>query len=145
MRWALVGLLLVGCKSATRTTDKRSSEIKSKELKLAFVKDYFASPTSVQDVEFHIVVHDNSGGLLLGPSDSDLKAAVKVTPDQVARWAAGCTAARLEARPEWIEPLIRGKRGWEVSSQPDTYRCGPEERVIHVREGVIFRRITSQD
>ena len=141
MRWALLGLLLLGCKSGTRTTDTRSAGIKSKELKLAFIKDYLGSPTEVLDVEFHVVVHDNSGSLLSGPSDEDLKVAVKVKADHVSKWAAGCEAARLEVRPAWVEPMLKGKTGWEVSSQPDTYRCGREERVIHVREGVIFRRV----
>lgn len=143
MRWALLGLLLLGCKSGTRTTDTRSVAMKSKELKLAFLKDYLGSPTEVQDAEFHILVHDNSGALLSGPSDSDFKAAVKVKADHVPKWADGCTAARLDVRPPWVEPLLKGKTGWDVGSQPDTYRCGREERVIHVREGVIFRRITT--
>ena len=79
MRWALIGLLLLGCKSGTRTTDTKSRSIKSKELKLAFLKDYMGSPTPPQDVEFHIVVHDNSGGMLAGPSDSDFQVAVKIS------------------------------------------------------------------
>jgi hypothetical protein len=141
----LVALLLgMGCKSGTRTTDTRSSSITSKELKLAFLKDYMGSPTAVEDVEFHIVVHDNSGGMLSGPSDSDLRAAVRVKPDHVAKWAESCEAARLEVRPSWVDPMLKGKTGWEVKSQPDTYRCGREERVIHVREGVIFRRIATE-
>ena len=145
MRWAVVALLLLqGCKSGSRTTDTYSRKIKSKELKLAFLKDYLGSPTEPQDVEFHVVVHDNSGGLLAGPSDSDIQAAVKVKPDHVAKWAEGCTGARLEVRPAWVDGLISGKDGWDVSSQPDTYRCGREERVIHVHEGVIFRHLTTE-
>ena len=145
MRLVVVAaLVLLGCKSGTRTTDTNSRSLKSRELKIAFLKDYMASPTEVQDAEFHIVVHDNSGGLLAGPSDSDFKAAVKVKPDKVPKWAEGCEAARLEVRPSWVDPLLSGKDGWDVRGQPDTYRCGREERVIHVHEGVIFRRLTTE-
>lgn len=145
MRWLLVLVLAVaGCKSGTRTTDTRSSSISSKPLKMAFFKDYLGSPTEPLDVEFHVLVHDNSGGLLSGTSDSDIRAAVKVKEDHVSKWAEGCTAARLEARPSWADALVSGRDGWDVSSVPDTYRCGREERVIHVHEGIIFRRVTTE-
>ena len=88
--WALLGLLLLDCKSGTRTTDTRSNGIKSKELKLAFLQDYVGSPTEVEDVEFHIVVHDNSGGLLSGPSDSDFQVS--------ANFAIGSLAIRSTCR-----------------------------------------------
>ena len=144
MRWALIGLLLLDCKSGTRTTDTKSRSIKSKDLKLAFLKDYMGSPTPLQDAEFHIVVHDNSGGMLAGPSDSDFQVAVKIKPDQVPKWTEGCEATRLDVRPAWVDPILSGKDGWNVSAQPDTYKCGREERVIHVHEGVIFRRIVTE-
>ena len=102
-----------------------------------------ACPSEVLDTEFHLVLHDNSGGLLSGPSDADFKVAVKVKPDHVVKWAEHCTAARLDVRPAWVDPMLKGKSGWDVSSQPDTYRCGREERVIHVKEGVIFRRLVT--
>jgi len=140
----MVLALVAGCKSGTRTTDTRSSSISSKQLKKAFFKDYLGSPTELVDVEFHIIVHDNSGGLLSGPSDSDIRAAVKVKEDHLSKWAEGCTAARLEARPPWADALVSGRDGWDVSSVPDTYRCGREERVIHVHEGIIFRRLSTE-
>jgi hypothetical protein len=143
--WALLGLVgLLGCKSENKSIDTRSSGIKSRELRIAFLKDYLSSPTEPLDVEFHLVLHDNSGGLISGPNDFDFRVAVKVTADAVARWAMGCEAARLDVRPEWVEAMLKGKKGWEVSSQPDTYRCGREQRVIHVHEGVIFRHVVSE-
>ena len=138
-------VLAAACKSnGTRTTDTRSTNIKSKELKLAFLKDYMSGPTVPLDAEFHILFHDNSGSLLSGGSDYDFQAVIRVTPDQTFKWADGCTRYRLEAFPPWAEPLLRGKDGWEINSQPDTFRCGQEERVIHVKEGVIFRRLRSE-
>ena len=144
-RWALLLLLGAACKtSGTRTTDTRSSALKSKALKLAFLKDYLGSPTEPQDVEFHVVFQDHSGALFPTADEYELQAGVKVPPDQVPRWAMGCTAARLEVRPAWVGPLLEGKTGFEVKSQPDTFRCGREERVIHVHEGVILRQLKSE-
>lgn len=142
--WVLVCVALLGCKSGSGTTNTKSRKIASKELRIAFLKDFMAYPSEVQDAEFHIIAQDNSGGLLGGPSDADFKAAVKVKPDDVVKWAQGCTAARLEVRPAWADTMLSGKDGWDVASQPDTYRCGREERVIHVREGVILRHYTTE-
>ena len=138
-------LVWVGCRtSSTRTTDTRSSSIDSKALKLAFLRDYLGGPSEPDDAEFHLVFHDNSDGCVPGSDAYDMKVVLKVKPDQVPKWAEGCERYRLEAWPPWAEPLLRGKKGWEVSAQPDTFRCGREERVIHVHEGVIFRRINTR-
>ncbi len=136
-------LALCACKSSSRSTDTKSASMKSRELKLAFLKDYMACPSEVLDTEFDLVLHDNSGSLLSGPSDADFKAAVKVKPDHVVKWAEHCVAARLDVRPAWVGPLVDKRPGWDVSGQPDTYKCGQEERIIHVKEGVIFRRLVT--
>lgn len=154
MRWGLLGLLLSGCEGGarttetraheTRTTDTRSATMASAEQRISFLNGYVASPSPPLDVEFHVVFHDNSGGLLAGPSDMDITAAVRVKPGDAPTWALGCTRAPLDVPPDWVEPLLEGKSGWEVDSQPDTLRCGLERRVIHVREGIIFRRIATE-
>lgn len=137
-------VLWVGCKtSSSRTTDTYSESISSRALKVRFLKDYLGGPTEPEDVEFHIVFHDNAGGCVPGSDDYDLQVVEKVRPDEVAKWADGCVRTRLEARPSWVAPMLTGKKGWEVKEQPDTFRCGREERVIHVHEGVIYRRLNT--
>ena len=144
---ALLALLLwVGCKtSSSRTTDTFSASIISKELKLRFLRDYLGGPSEPQDVEFHIVFRDNSDGCVPGSDDYDVQVVERVKPDEVSLWADGCVRSRLEARPTWVGPLVKDKKGWAVKEQPDTFRCGHEERVIHVHEGVIYRRLTTMD
>src|SRR5207302_748797 len=81
-------LLVAGCKEDRgRSTDTRSANIQSKELKLAFLKDYVGGPTPPLDAEFHLVFHDNSGGLLAGPSDYEYQLVIRVKPDDVFKWA----------------------------------------------------------
>jgi hypothetical protein len=136
--------LWVGCKtSSTRTTDTYSRSLESKSLKLKFLSDYLGSPTEPLDAEYHLVFHDNAQGCVPGSDDYDLQAVVKVRPEDVPAWALGCVRRRLEATPDWVAPLVKGKKGFEVSAQPDSFRCGPEERVIHVHEGVIYRRVNT--
>ena len=139
-------LSLCGCKCARggRSTDTRSGDLAGPLHRLAFLKDYAQGPTEPLDAEFHIVFHDNSGGLFAGPSDYEMNVAVKVKPDDMARWAAGCTAARLDPRPPWIDELLAGKTGWETQTLPDTVRCGPEERILFVKEAIVFRHLSSK-
>ena len=146
-RAALLALLLwVGCKtSSDRTTDTFSASIASKELKVHFLRDYLGGPSEPEDLEFHIVFRDNSDGCVPGSDDYDLQVVERVKPDLVPRWADGCVRTRLEARPPWVGPLVKGKNGWDVKEQPDSFRCGREERVIHVHEGIIYRRLTTMD
>ncbi len=143
MRWLVVAvLLLAGCKDPGRTTDTRSDRFKTAAERVAYVKSYAQGPTAPSDAEFHIVFHDNSTGLLNAPSDWDMKFALKVTPDQVELWARGCEHVAIDLRPEWISKLTRGKPQWNVTSAPDAVRCGTQdERLLHVREGVIFRHL----
>ena len=143
---AVVCLASSGCKCARgdRSTDTWSNDLAGPLHRLAFLKDYAQGPTEPLDAEFHIVFHDNSGGLFAGPSDYEMNVAVKVRPDDVARWAEGCTAARLDPKPSWIEKVLAGKPGWDVSAVPDTVRCGREERIIFVKEAIIFRHLAAQ-
>ncbi len=75
-----------------------------------------------------------------GDGEGSLVAVVRVRPDDVVQWRRGCASARFEVRPAWLPPLL-AQRGWSVATAPDSWRCGREERVIHVKEAVVVRRI----
>ena len=136
-------LLVLGCRGNGRSTDTRSSALTDPVLKVKFLDEYAQGPTMPLAAEFHIVYHDNSGGLLAGPDDYDIAAVIRVRVDDVPRWSTGCIGARLEARPKWASELVDGVPGWEVKTPPDIVRCGREVRIIHVKEGVIFRHIAT--
>lgn len=141
----LVLVVLCGCKSSSRTVDVKSKTLKDKALKLAMVKDYAQGPTVPLETEFHLVHHDNSGGMIPGPDDFTYHIVVKVKPDDVAQWARGCERVQLPVRPSWADSVLMGNPEFAVNTKPDTVRCGREERVIHVKEGVIFRSITTME
>ena len=72
-----------------RTTNTWSSSFRSREEKLAFLCGYMTMPSEVIDAEYHIVYHDNSGGLIPGPSDWDIRVVLKVAPEDTYRWTDG--------------------------------------------------------
>ena len=141
---ALAVAALAECKSGTRSTDTRSSQLTDPKLKVKFLDEYAMGPTTPLQAEFHVVYHDNSGGLVPGSDDYEITAAIRVPPDAVPKWADGCERARLDARPQWAKDLVGDKKEWLATAAPDTFRCGHEERIIHVKDGIIFRRLSSQ-
>ena len=87
---------------ASRTTDTWSSYFENKDEKLAFLSEYLVMHSEVLDAEYHVVYHDNSGGLIPGPSDWDIKVALKVAPERIPLWTDG------------LNKLIRGQINAEM-------------------------------
>jgi len=145
MRWGAVALavLLVGC-SKGRSTDTRSSAFPTSTERVRFVKAYVLSPTDFEDAEFHIVLHDNSRGFIAGSDDYDMRIAVRVQPELVEKWTIGCSEAALSPRFAWAKEILGAREGWDVKSKPQTVVCARgEQRVLHVKEGIIFRQLSA--
>jgi len=138
---AVLMLLLAGCPDAkvkSRSTTTNSRTLATASERSAFLCGYLVCPTMPSDAVFDIDFHDNSG-FPPGPSDLDLHAVVKMTPDQTELWVRGCTQEQLEARPEWLRPLLTQRPEWAPKSAPDTYTCGfGQKRLVHVKEGLVM-------
>ena len=133
----------LGCSEKSRTTDTRSTTLNTAKQRASFLCSYALCASSVKDAAFHVVFHDNSGSLLSGPDAADIRAVVLVDKDELEKWTRSCTPARLEARPAWLEELAKGT-SLVPTSAPDGYRCGAEQRAIHVKDGLIVRRVLTQ-
>jgi len=72
-----------------KTTDTWSSEFTGIDEKLAFLTEYLIMPSEVLDAEYHIVYHDNSTGLIPGPSDWDVRVALKIKAEELPLWTDG--------------------------------------------------------
>ncbi|MER2559368.1 MAG: hypothetical protein ABTQ32_01530 [Myxococcaceae bacterium] len=144
-RVGLVALLccVAGCDEKSRSTDTRSTTLKTAKARSGFLCAYALCASPVKDAAFHVVFHDNSGGLLAGPDDSDIRAIVSVDKDDLEKWTRSCTPARVDARPEWLSEIASGT-GLNPTSAPDGYRCGDELRAIHVKDGLVVRRISTK-
>lgn len=139
--WSVPLLVLLACDKG-RSTDTRSAQLSTAAERLRFLCGYAVCPAPALDARFHVVFHDNSRGLLAGPDDLELRAVMLVEPDALERWTRGCQPARVDARPAWLDELALEKR-FVPTTAPDGYRCGAELRAVHVRDGLVVRRITS--
>ena len=121
----------------SRTTNTQSTQLKTSAERVAFLSRYLKLRTRVNDAAFHIVYHDNSGGLP-GPSDWSIAAAVKVTPADGPAWLGGAqplsSNETLSARMPATAGLIPAE--WQVSSQGERYARDGALLVWH-SEGVL--------
>jgi len=121
----------------SRTTDTKSTQLNTSAERVAFLSRYFKLRTPVNDAAFHIVFHDNSGGLP-GPSDWSIAAVVKVTPADGPTWLA---EARPLAASETMGMPLPATAGlipgeWRVSSPGERYARDGALLVWH-SEGVL--------
>ncbi|MBE2252461.1 MAG: hypothetical protein IAE78_23210 [Myxococcus sp.] len=135
--------LLSACTEKSRSTDTRSTTLATAKQRASFLCAYALCASPVRDAAFHVVFHDNAGGLLAGPDDADIRAVVSVDKDDLEKWTRSCTPARVEARPEWLAEIARGT-SLLPRSAPDGYRCGSELRAIHVKDGLIVRHVRTE-
>lgn len=121
----------------SRSTDTKSTQLKTSAERVAFLARYLKLRTPVSDAAFHIVYHDNSVGVP-GPSDWSIAAAVQVTPADGPAWLAGARALgpseRLSTRIPATAGLIPGE--WQVTSPGERYARDGALLVWH-SEGVL--------
>jgi len=106
------------------TTDTRSTAFSSSGERVAFLGRYVKLRDPVTDAAFHIVYHDN-GGLLPGPSDWSIVAAMRVSLRDEAAWLADAKPVSTEgvsgqsASPTSARPEIPAS--WNVTSVGTSY------------------------
>lgn len=101
-------------------------------------------PSRPEDAAFHLRYEDPTRDLSLGPQRLSLAAVLRVPASELPRWSRDCRPARLEPRPSWATPFLE-ERGWRTTEAPEMLRCDREERHLHVRDGLVLRRIVPPD
>lgn len=142
---SISSLTLVSCSIPSLTTDTHSSKFSSDRQKIEFLTRYLKLPTPIEATEFHIVYHDNSG-IVPGPSDWMIQAAIKVSPDSLKLWT---KEMNLQSQPinfDWGYALIpKTEQRWQLKSKPKFYQRNNENVYIVVfeSEGIIFKSVDS--
>ncbi len=136
--------LLVCCTSPvnetpSRTTDTHSRDLATEAEQLDFLAQYVTLKSAVSATEFHIVYHDNSNGLVPGPSDWDIRAVMRV--DDVGAWVEGKEAVD-SADLSWANDLLTNDL--RPISDPTFYANATVELAVFAAEQIIFLRATTQ-
>jgi hypothetical protein len=135
----IVSLYLGGCVDRpSLTTNTHSSQLDSDRQKIEFLGKYFKLLSPIEATEFHIVYHDND----FAPSDSDIEAAIKVSPSNLKLWTEGMQLQQQSIDLAWGYALIaKDKQRWNIRSKPKIYRrsSGDGFVVVFEPEGIIFK------
>jgi hypothetical protein len=123
------------------TTDTRSASLPNDQAKVEFLKRYLRLPSEVQEAEFHITFHDNSKGMVPGPSDFDVRAAVKVPPDKVPAWTAELRKTSAPFDISWAEEFLPKDDRWATHSPPTFYEREGVQVVTYEPEGIVLKRV----
>jgi hypothetical protein len=94
--------------------------------------------SAVRQTEFHIIYHDNSGGLVPGPSDWDIQAIMQV--EDVAPWVDSKTEID-SADFAWADGLLTDEL--RPSSQPTYYTNQPTTNAVYETEQLIYLHSTT--
>jgi hypothetical protein len=133
-----------GKTSASLTTDTHSAQFATDAEKIAFLRRYVTLYSAVEASEFHIVYHDNAGEAAPGPSDWDMRVALKVAPADIPSWTSGLQEiAGADTDLSWGIDLLPDTVRWARTSQPRVYEraSGGVTVAAFASEGVILKHM----
>lgn len=129
-----------------QTTNTLSSSFKTQQQKIAFLQRYAACPSPILATEFHIQYFNNSGGGIPGPSNWDIRFAVKVSPHSVRNWTKDFRPVHPESiNHAWWTNLPLADNIWTRKSAPKYY-LRPDTKtylMVYENEGIILKRIST--
>ena len=137
-----------------RTTDTWSSSFDNQEERLSFLYQYLSVPSNISlgrpldihDAEYHIVYHDNSTGLVPGPSDWDIRVALRIDPEEISIWTEGFE--KIDSRKidiSWWDGLMSDNVSWGSPAGTECYKRENDFSYLVVFEdiGVILKAIST--
>ena len=155
----LFSYLLAGCslkplpspainKESSLSTDTWSSAFRSVEEKLLFLAKYMEMPSEVQDAEYHIVYHDNSGGMIPGPSDWDIRVALVIEPDNIYLWTDGMkklVPGQIDVNDIWDE-LKTESITWQDNELVEYWKRPdfPVYLVVFPESGILLKMMSTR-
>jgi hypothetical protein len=129
-----IAVSLPACHERSLTTSTRSESLPTKEERIAFLGRYLRLRSPVQDAAFAIDFHDNSTGMVPGPSDWTLWAGLQLPHGAMPLWLD-------EARPCQQKPAVDLDKilpaTWNVSSLARCLHREGSTLLVHDAEDVL--------
>jgi len=133
-----------GTTSVSLTTDTHSAKFATDAEKIAFLRRYITLYSAVEATEFHIVYHDNAGGAVPGPSEWDMRIALKIAPADIPAWTSGLQEIEgAGADFSWGTGLLPDTSRWARTSQPRVYERASGGVVVatFAADGIILKHL----
>jgi len=99
---------LIACDNSVdkgKTTNTLSSSFSSLENKVKFLQGYLKPKSSFKALDYRIVYHDNSKGLVPGPSDWDIGLVAIVPPNEINQWIVGLNKNPQTPDIKWLSNI----------------------------------------
>jgi hypothetical protein len=120
---ACVLILVQSCSDKGQSTDTYSSSFSNKKEKIAFLQKYFHLKTKVRDAEYYIMIQDNSGGFVPGPSFWHKQIALKLDRYNLDQWIDTSLEVEAYPLPDWSHILPPNKY-WSIKGKKRFFEFG---------------------
>ncbi len=99
-------LIIFACgESGPPSTRKASSSFATTEEKVAYLHQYVPFKRTYTDVDFLVWYQNNSGGMVPGPSDWDIRVIAIVPIDELSKWIVGYTKVDKSYDLAWVKEI----------------------------------------
>jgi hypothetical protein len=106
-KFLLIALIILpGCSNpkSSLTTSTISTQFATLDEKITFIQKYLKVNRAYQDLDFVINYNDNSGGMIPGPGDWDIRVIAKVPAAEIVLWTSGLDPIK-SANSAWVKTL----------------------------------------
>lgn len=140
---ALILVIFLGCSnvpSSPLSVQETSAARHKLGDRIKFIENYVTFKRNYNKLEYDITYQNNSGGIVPGPSDWDIKLLAVVPASEIAEWIP-TNATRVNAQPpNW---LIQMPGSIPVTGMTEWYRTGNSEiGVDRATSAIAFRSTT---
>lgn len=103
----LLSMCMVSCggQSGPPSTSQTSVALPQIRDRIEFIEEYVTFRRSYSQLEYDIVYHNNSGGMVPGPSEWDIKIRAIVPTEQITDWIPTDVLSSDEQSPQWLRQI----------------------------------------
>ena len=113
----LATVALDGCggKAEPASTDMSSDDLPTLEQRVEFLERYVTFRRTYSDLSFHVLYHNNGGGLVAGPSEWDIRLVAVIQPTELGGWVPPDSAAKATTDVQWLADVPGSERAAKIS------------------------------
>ena len=133
-------IFIISCQPKNRSIDIYSYQIENFSKKSEILKKYLKKESGLMEAEYHIWYQDNGTGRVPGPSDYNLKLAMKIIPDSLDAWTNGLEKSSEKITLDHWKELKLDENIWHLESDPELYysRLKTEIKLVFRKEHIIL-------